>query len=72
LAVVGLADPLVTLDQLIERLPKHQRLDMSFTTGLKPSANRRFRLHVFPPIGTATQRRLASLRVDCVSASLAT
>jgi hypothetical protein len=67
-ALIGLADPLAAVERLIRRTPIEQRLDLSFTSGLKPSVDRRFRLHLLKSADTASRRRLASLGIQCVSA----
>ncbi|MFV1965791.1 MAG: hypothetical protein ACC628_10240 [Pirellulaceae bacterium] len=68
-ALVCLKNPLDTAEQCLCRSTSRQRLEVSFTTGLKPSAHRPFRLHTFATVDVATLRRLASLGVDCIAAS---
>jgi len=63
-ALVGLEDPLASVEQVLCRFASRRRLDLSFTTGLKPSAQRPFRLHAFSTADDAVCRRLASLGVD--------
>ena len=66
-ALIGVSEPLAVLGQLICRMPKTERLELSFTTGLKPSVDRPFQLHFLPSADAASRRQLASLGMECVS-----
>jgi hypothetical protein len=57
--VVGAQAPLLVLALLLASLPERQRLDLAFTTGLKPSMNRPFRLHFLPAADAGLQQQLA-------------
>ena len=45
-AIVGAKQPLKTMQSLIHRLPVEHRIGFSFTTGLKPSSQRPFTIHI--------------------------
>jgi hypothetical protein len=47
-ALVGEIDPLARLDGLLQSTSFQERGQLSFTTGLKPSAQRPFRIQFFP------------------------
>jgi hypothetical protein len=59
-AVVGDCPAIRVLVHLFPRLPERKRLDITFTTGLKPSMHRAFRVHFLPSVDPATQHQLAS------------
>jgi hypothetical protein len=59
-AVIGANRPIPILAILYSRLRERQRLELSFTTGLKPSMNRAFRLHFLPSVDLTVQHQLAS------------
>jgi hypothetical protein len=67
-AVVGVADPLVVLSAILARMPDRDRLDLSFTTGLKPSIYRPFRLHFLSATDPAMQRQLNSQGIAVLAA----
>lgn len=69
LAVLGLADPLAALAQVLRDLPADDRLQLSFTTGLKPSVRREFRLHFVPATDTALHAQLSQQGIDLVAAT---
>ncbi len=67
MAVVGLADPIQTLSQWVGRLTPQQRWQLSFTTGLAPTAVRPFQLHFLETVDAAQQRTLDAqniVRID--------
>ena len=70
LAWIGFADAPILLEELIDRLPEQQRLDLSFTTGLQLSQHRRFRLHVMPKPDVATYGRLSSQGIRFLAPAL--
>lgn len=67
-AVVGASDIWGILTQIFTRLQRWQRIDLSFTTGLKPSLYRPFRLLFLPSTDRITQRQLASEGVTVINA----
>jgi GTPase-associated protein 1, N-terminal domain type 2 len=69
LAVTRCFNPLTVLQHLIRRLPESHRLELSFTTGLKPTAHRPFRLHFLPADSPELRRAASALGITCVSAS---
>jgi hypothetical protein len=66
-ALVGLADPAAGVERILSGFTGRRRLEISFTTGLKPSAQRPFRLHAYPTLDDANLQRLASLGVECLA-----
>lgn len=70
-AVADAGDPVAALAGLIDLVPPDRRLELSFTTGLRPSAQRAFRLHFLPPPDAATRRSLESQGILCVEPPLA-
>jgi hypothetical protein len=66
-ALIGMPEPLAFLAQLLCRMPQPDRLELSFTTGLKPSVDRPFQLHFLPSADAASRRQFASLGMECVS-----
>lgn len=69
LAVTHCYNPLAILQHLIRRLPESHRLELSFTTGLKPTAHRPFRLHFLPGDSPDHRRAASALGITCLSAS---
>jgi GTPase-associated protein 1, N-terminal domain type 2 len=69
LAVTHCYNPLTILQYLIRRLPESHRLELSFTTGLKPTAHRPFRLHFLPGDSHDLRRAASALGITCLSAS---
>jgi hypothetical protein len=67
IAVVGLPEPLLALQQIFRRTPRTLRLQLSFTTGLRPSVHRPFQLHFLAAATAAYCRELASQGIRCVS-----
>jgi hypothetical protein len=68
-AVAGAADPLGLAADLISRIPGPQRLDLSFTTGLRPSLSRPFRLHFVSSADAALKRMLTTQGIAFFAAS---
>lgn len=65
-AVTGIRDPLSAFEELIQRIPLEERLGISFTTALKPSARRPFRLHFLPISDHALRRVLTTQGIRCL------
>ena len=68
-AVGGASDPLGLAADLISRVPGHQRVELSFTTGLKPTLSRPFRLHFVCSADAALRRLLTTQGIAFFSAS---
>lgn len=67
-AITHCCDPLAMLQNVLREFPPAERLTLSFTTGLKPTAHRPFRLHVLPG-DSAEQRRSATAQgLVCLNA----
>ena len=62
-AAIGVPEPLPVLEKVFLWTSLPDRLALSFTTGLKPSQHRPFRLH-FLPDDEAIRRQLATLGLD--------
>ncbi|MFQ5730756.1 MAG: hypothetical protein ACE5KM_02255 [Planctomycetaceae bacterium] len=69
LAVTNCRDPLALLQHVLHRIPIPQRLDVSFTTGLKPTAHRPFHLHFLPDDSADLRRSTAALGLTCLAAT---
>ncbi|MDG2385431.1 MAG: hypothetical protein P8N76_27415 [Pirellulaceae bacterium] len=67
-AILGLKNPYPTLAHILQLMPKSERLGLSFTTGLKPSVHREFRLHFLQNADAAVHAHLASQGIDLVTA----
>ena len=67
-AVLGLPDPLPALAQIIRDLSGEDRLKLSFTTGLKPSVHRDFRLHFVDSVDANLHAVLSQQGIDLVTA----
>lgn len=65
-AVTGVRDPLSAFEELIARIPVDERRGISFTTGLKPSARRPFRLHFLTTSDHALRRVLVTQGIRCL------
>jgi hypothetical protein len=59
--------PLRTLAQLFDQIARRHRLDIAFTTGLKPSMNRPFHLHFLPSADVMLQRQLTGQGIAIVN-----
>lgn len=68
-AILGLGNPYPTLAKIIRGTPCDERLSLSFTTGLKPSVHRDFRLHFVYSADMNIHSQLTSQGVDLVTAS---
>lgn len=66
-AVAQAGDPVAALAELLALMPPERRLEISFTTGLRPSAQRAFRLHFLPEPDAAMRRSLQAQGIVCVS-----
>jgi len=69
IALTHCLQPPLLLQQIVLRLKPPQRLELSFTTGLKPTAHRPFRLHFLPGDSAELRRSAAALGLTCLSAS---
>ena len=67
-AVAGIREPLAAFEELISQVPPEERIGVSFTTGLKPSIRREFRLHFLPTADPTLRRSLTSQGIRCVAA----
>lgn len=68
-AVIGVRDPVVLLAHLMSCTPAKQRLELSFSTGLKPSLEREFSLQFSPKVTPALSAQFASMGINPVMAS---
>jgi hypothetical protein len=66
-AVLGLADPLPTLSLILKELPPPARLSLSFSTGLRPSVDREFRVHFARRVDPTLCAQLVSHGIDYVT-----
>ena len=64
IAVLGLPDPLPALAQILRDLSGEDRLNLSFTTGLKPSVHRSFRLHFVDSVDAQLHAQLSQQGID--------
>lgn len=69
LAVINCLRPLGLLQRILWATPQADRLEISFTTGLKPTANRPFQLHFVPGDSSELQRSASALGIQCLSAT---
>lgn len=67
-ALIGTVDPLRMLAAILDGMPRAARPFLSFTTGLKPSMNRSFRLHFLPKTDPSMERQLGTQDITCVPA----
>jgi hypothetical protein len=63
IALIGLRDPIATMERLIPKLPLEVRREFSFTTGLAPTIRRPFQAHCLGHIDVARQRALEAQRI---------
>jgi hypothetical protein len=68
LVVVGSPDPAALLQQVLRCLAPEDRLTLSFSTGLKPSTHRPFRLQFLPEVNHELARELESRGMKCLMA----
>lgn len=66
-AVIGLNDPLPALGELLHNTPQEERLGISFSTGLRLSVARGFRVHFAKRADAAFYAQLSSQGIDFVS-----
>ncbi len=69
-ALIGSLNPLDILAQIIELTPLEERFNLDFTTGLRPSLHRPFRIHFLPSDEQELARQLVSqgvTRIDVVA-----
>ncbi len=66
-ALVVENDGLSSIESILDQLPMSERCPISFTSGLKPSKQRPFRLQVVRDTDQMTQRKLSSQNVHCVT-----
>lgn len=59
-----------TLQILLERFSQERRLQLSFTTGLKPSPERPFRVHLLPLVDSRILSQLTALGIRFVAATV--
>lgn len=69
LAVTSCHHPLPMLQRIFQNVREQQRLEISFTTGLKPTANRPFLLHFLPGEFPELRRSASALGLTCLSAA---
>lgn len=67
LAIVAVDDPLVVIDQLAMLHDPEDRLNLTFCTGLKPVAQRNFRLHFFSESNNQLRNQLKRDNIGCIS-----
>lgn len=67
-AVRGLREPIKAIEFLLQQYPSSQRLQLSFTSGLKPSVERPFQIHLVPSGAELSRNRLAQLGIHAISA----
>jgi hypothetical protein len=69
-AVVGAENPRELLEELLQHTHSDDRLDVSFTTGLKPSMHRQFRLQFLTAADPRLRGQLAAQGVECVDLAI--
>jgi hypothetical protein len=69
-ALIGIEDPAATLHVILRRMHRAARPDFSFTTGLRPTVRRPFRLHFLPTGDAPRLRELESLGITPIDACL--
>jgi hypothetical protein len=70
IALIGGQSASKTMKFFFERTPMTRRLQLSFTTGLKPSPDRRFRIHLLPFVNSKIQHQLSALGIRFVATSV--
>jgi hypothetical protein len=68
-AVVGDSNPVASLANLLRHTVRRERLELSFTTGLKPSLHRPFRLQFLSTIDAVLRRQLIGQGIAVISAT---
>ena len=66
-ALLTESDGLAFIAAILERLAEPERCQLSFTSGLKPSQQRPFRLHVIRHADRETQQKLRCQNIHCVA-----
>ncbi len=69
LAITHCHNPLPLLQRIIAKTPRDHRLNVSFCTGLKPTAHRPFRLHFLPGDSPDLRRSATALGLTCLAAT---
>ena len=64
------ANPLGAVTQLLARIPSSQRGETSFTTGLRPSRQRPFQVHVVPGVNAELRQRLLGQGIQLIAEKL--
>jgi hypothetical protein len=62
-------DPELVINYLLSRTPPHQRIELSFSTGLKPARPRPFRFQVMPNFDLSLSRQLSSQGISVITAN---
>ncbi|MBT6154044.1 MAG: hypothetical protein HOL01_15310 [Planctomycetaceae bacterium] len=65
-AVIGAENPRELLEEVLQHTHPDDRLDVSFTTGLKPSMHRQFRVQFLTTADPRLRGQLAAQGVECV------
>jgi GTPase-associated protein 1, N-terminal domain type 2 len=68
IVVAGCDSPRALLHAILNRLPAEHRLDLSFSTGLKPSNHRPFRLQFVAEVSGELARDMAARGMTCLTA----
>jgi hypothetical protein len=69
-ALVGMRQPLSALADLLDRLTRKERSQMSFATGLQPSQHRPFRIHFLPSVDARAYNRLSAQHIRCIASKI--
>ena len=67
-AIVTENQGLGAIEAILTQLQPSKRCSLSFTSGLKPSRHRPFRIHVIPYVDMQTRLKLSSLHIHCLPA----
>ena len=62
-------DPQIVVDCLLSRMGPYERLDLSFSTGLKPARPRPFRFQFMPNFDLGLSRKLSSQGMSVITAN---
>jgi len=68
-AVGGVDQPLDFVDCLVSKMPAESRRHLSFTTGLRPSVNRPFQVHLYSSMESRDKQFLASQDILLINAN---
>jgi GTPase-associated protein 1, N-terminal domain type 2 len=66
IALVAEHSPTSILEAIFTAISPTERLQLSFTTGLRPSPDRRFRIHVLPFVNRSIQQQLTALGIRLI------